>query len=435
MTSSRLNFTKKQVTAIRPPKEGRQDYQDTETKELHLRVTHTGTKTFYLYYWNPKGGESKKGGPERITLGKFGDAVPPPEFETDPKCLLTNKATLTVEMARKMAKAVLGDLSASRTKIEDVKRKKEEITLSGLFAEYIERHAKKKRKTWEEMQRCFDRWFCDWKDRPVSSVSRDDVERMHGSVSRDRGLYAANRALELLRAVYNKGIEWKLYVGENPARGVSEFEEHARDRVLEAHEMENFFRSLNQEPEDDIKDFVMLALLTGARKANVLGMRWHDVSLHHRTWRITAAQSKNSRAQTIPLTDAEMDIILRRRDANDRRDVASEFVFPGTGRTGHLVEPKKPWKRILTRAGITDLHIHDLRRSLASWMANTGANVALIQSALNHQDVKTTLTVYARTRNDAELAAREKAHEQIFKLGKIDGENNIVVLKKTPTHE
>jgi len=88
----------------------------------------------------------------------------------------------------------------------------------------------------------------------------------------------------------------------------------------------------------------------------------------------------------------------------------THYVFFGEGKTGHLVEPKRQWKNILAKAEIENLHLHDLRRSMASWMANSGANVSLIQSALNHKDLKTTLTVYAHTVKDAERDARQKAH-------------------------
>ena len=60
---------------------------------------------------------------------------------------------------------------------------------------------------------------------------------------------------------------------------------------------------------------------------------------------------------------------------------------------------------------ITDLRMHDLRHSMASWMANTGADVSLIKSALNHMDIKTTMNVYVHTVSAAERQAREKAHQ------------------------
>jgi len=86
------------------------------------------------------------------------------------------------------------------------------------------------------------------------------------------------------------------------------------------------------------------------------------------------------------------------------------FVFHSPGKRGHYIEPKRRWKKLLKRAGIKDFHIHDLRRTLASYMANSGANVALIQSALNHKDLRTTLKVYAKVARRAELEARQKAH-------------------------
>ena len=61
----------------------------------------------------------------------------------------------------------------------------------------------------------------------------------------------------------------------------------------------------------------------------------------------------------------------------------------------HLVEPKKGWKRILERAKIEDLRIHDLRRTLGSWQAKTGASLAIIGKSLNHKNQNTT-AIYAR---------------------------------------
>ena len=71
------------------------------------------------------------------------------------------------------------------------------------------------------------------------------------------------------------------------------------------------------------------------------------------------------------------------------------FVFPGRGKTGHLAEPKKGWQRILSRAGLGDLRIHDLRRTLGSWQAKQGASFAIIGKSLNHKNQNTT-AIYAR---------------------------------------
>ncbi|MDW3680331.1 hypothetical protein RA280_00940 [Cupriavidus sp. CV2] len=84
-------------------------------------------------------------------------------------------------------------------------------------------------------------------------------------------------------------------------------------------------------------------------------------------------------------------------------------MFPGTGASGHLVEPKKAWKIILDKAGIKDLWLHDLRRTMGSWQACTGANLSVIGRSLNYKSTATT-AIYARlwiapVRNSMETAA------------------------------
>jgi len=219
---------------------------------------------------------------------------------------------------------------------------------------------------------------------------------------------------ELLRALFNKAKSWRLYQGLNPAIGITPFEERSRERVLQADEFEGFFAALENE-EETFRDFVMLTLLTGARKSNVLSMRWENLNLKSGSWTIPAEQSKNSQSQFIVLTEAEMEILKRREQSDFKHDT---FVFPSNSKPGHLTDVKHSWASFLKRADINGLHIHDLRRSLASWMASTGANVAVIRSALHHKDMKTTLTVYARANRQAELAARELAHRTMLDLGR-----------------
>jgi len=89
----------------------------------------------------------------------------------------------------------------------------------------------------------------------------------------------------------------------------------------------------------------------------------------------------------------------------------------GKGRTGHMVEPKTGWKRILERAGIEDLWLHDLRRSLGSWQAATGASLSVIGKSLNHKSV-TTSAIYARLEIDPVRASMETATRAMLNAGK-----------------
>jgi integrase len=95
---------------------------------------------------------------------------------------------------------------------------------------------------------------------------------------------------------------------------------------------------------------------------------------------------------------------------------SSFFVFPGNGRTGHLIEPKTGWRRILERAGIKDLRIHDLRRTLGSWQAITGSSLPIIGKSLNHKNASTT-QIYARLNLDPVRESVQKATVAMIQAG------------------
>jgi integrase len=145
--------------------------------------------------------------------------------------------------------------------------------------------------------------------------------------------------------------------------------------------------ALANEENFHMRDYFLLALLTGVRRSNVLAMRWDEINLIRDEWRII---TKGNSAQTVTLSPEVVTILSERQQAAN-----SEWVFPGTGKTGHLVEPKKAWQRLLDRAGLSDLRIHDLRRTLGSWQAKTGASLLIIGKSLNHKSTQST-AIYAR---------------------------------------
>ena len=231
----------------------------------------------------------------------------------------------------------------------------------------------------------FRLYLSPWANRRLSTIHKTDVGALHTRVGKEHGHCGANRMLELLQVMLNKGMEWG-WDGPNPARGVKAFQEKPRDRFLQADELPRFFEALAEEPNDTIRDYFLISLLTGARRSNVLSMRWEDMNLERGEWRIP--ETKNGTPQTVTLSPEAIVILTNRKKPTG-------YVFPGTGKRGHLVEPKKGWARILKRAGIEDLRIHDLRRTLGSWQAKAGASLAIIGKSLNHKSVSTT-AIYAR---------------------------------------
>jgi len=345
-----------------------------------LDVTHGGSKSFYLY-------KKVHGRPERVFIGRF------------PEC--------SIENARVKAQALSARIGTGENPQEDLRFAKGELTVRQLFEEYISRHAKKQRKTWQDMTMNFERYASSIAELKLSNVTAVRAERLHQQLKQDKGIHTANRTIQLLRAVYNKGIQWKLVRGENPFKGISLFPEKPRERFLSPDEAAHLLERLEKESNSLLRDFIKLSLLTGVRKSNLTAMRWSDIDLTQRTWRIE--DTKNGTSQMVPLGSFEIQILKKRK-----REVKGEFVFPGDGVTGHLTDIKKSWTRFRKQIGLADVTIHDLRRSLGSGMASQNANIAIVKEALHHKDVKTTLSVYARTRRDAVVTAKESVHIEWF---------------------
>ena len=373
MATEKVNFTKAVIVDAVAPERGRRYLYDAEEAGLVLQITAAGRKTFQLY-------KKHQGRPVRVTFGTW------PE--------------ITVEQARKKARKAKTDLDAGTNPNDDLRQKRQEMTFADLFGQYMVRHAKVRKLTWQEDQNQFDRYLGAFAKKKLSAITRKDVAALHARIGKTAPT-AANRVLSLLSSVFGRAIEFDLWAGANPCTGVRKFPEQSRDRFLSGDELRRFFEALEQEPNDTARDFFSVALLTGARRSNVLEMMWADIDLDAATWRI--GRTKNGSPQTVALVEPVVELLRERR-----RQATSVFVFPGKGATGHLVEPKRGWTRICKRSGIEGARIHDLRRTMGSWQAKTGASLPVIGKSLNHKNQSTT-AIYARLDLDPVRSAMEKA--------------------------
>ncbi len=198
---------------------------------------------------------------------------------------------------------------------------------------------------------------------------------MHQAIGDNHGKHQANRVVALLRAVINRAIRDHELDIPNPANGITFNREEDRTRRLSVEELPAFFQAVQADVNTDIRDFVLLALFTGARRSNQLAMCWSNVSLERGVGVIPAASSKSSRQLNVILPQAAIRILRQRLVAKRGDD-----VLPGrSGRKKvHMVEIKSGWSRICKRAGLDNLHIHDLRRSLASFQIDTGSPLDVI---------------------------------------------------------
>lgn len=379
--SQRLKFTKAGLESLPLPAAGqRSTHYDIEVPKLAVRITAAGTRTFYVV---------KRDGAVMawVKLGTFPD--------------------MTVEQARNAAQRTLGEFARGLNPAAKRREEKQKQTLAEAYEQYRVLHvAPRGIKSADEIRAMWERCLgalpdapakkhgrkrekhragVDWSKRKLEAVSNADVRALHAGIGRTHRTMA-NRVVELLSSIYNRAIEWG-YPGPNPAEGIEPFKEGKRDRFIQADELPRFFKALATDTAEDFKHYVLLSLLTGARRSNVLAMRWQDIDLQAATWRIP--QTKNDEPHLVPLV-AEAVEVLRTRKPQE-----TGYVFPAPSKSGHLTPPKKRWRDLLKRAEVSDLRVHDLRRSLGSWQAISGASLSIIGKSLGHKSASATM-IYAR---------------------------------------
>jgi integrase len=195
---------------------------------------------------------------------------------------------------------------------------------------------------------------------------------------------------------------WELIKGDNPAVGIKLFAEEKRERYLSPDELQKVNAALLAEADWRWHAYFPLLLLLGARKSELLTARWPDIDFGAGTWRIP--QTKSGKPHLLPLPAAAIAILEALPSRN-----TSDWVFPGDGASGHIVEPSKAWQRIRKRARVVDVRVHDLRHTLGAWLTAQGINLPLIGRALNHSQAQTTARYAHASIADVRAALEQNA--------------------------
>jgi integrase len=431
--NSKINFTKATIKELPIPEKGqRHTFKDEKESGLIVRVTANGKKTFQLY-------KKFQGRPIRISLG---------EFDNHTK----------IEDIRKKAREEKAKLDKGTNSNIEKHKFSQEATLKKMFEEFMERYSKPYKKSWEYDEREIPKFLSHWFNRKISTITKHEIMKLHEKIRDNNGLYQANRILERIRTMYNKVIEWG-WEGTNPTTGIKKFKEKSRDRFILPSEMPLLFDALEQEENKTARDYILVSLFTGARKTNVLQMRWEHIDWDTLKWRIP--DTKNGEPVVIFLVPKAVEILEQRLKENTKQ---SPWVFSSDkSKEGYLVDPKKAWNRVRQRStikvweantklakliercrqsmpeiydvgmlfkeiekrakekgfdlpnGLMDIRLHDIRRTFGSYQAITGASLPIIGKSLGHKSQLST-QVYARMHDDPVREAATKASNAMIEL-------------------
>lgn len=354
-----------------------------------LRVYPSGRKVFVLSY-------RYHGRKRLLKLGEPGD-------------------NLTVKQARSKAINHLNDIDDDIDPLTVKHKRNQAATFAEFAAVYCEEHASLKKSGQDDKSMINRILNPELGAIPVRDITREDLTPIHRKIGKEKNersgkpkVYLANRVLALLSKMFEFAITEGFLPEDhgNPAKRIKKFKEESRDTWIQPDQLPALAEALDQEQNPVARDGIWLYLLTGLRKSELLELKWSDIDFNRGEIRLE--DTKAGRRHYLPLSEA-----AKTKLESIPRIEGNPYVLPGRIEGAHLVNIDKPWQRVRAAAGIEHVRLHDLRRTVGSWLACSGNSLHLIGRVLNHSNTSTT-QIYARFGDDPVRQALDAHGQQIL---------------------
>ena len=423
-------LTKAFIERAQPPVTGVKLHWDDSVRGYGLRVSAAGKKVFFAQ-------GRVHGKAVVVTIGAFG--------------------LYTEDAARKKAQKVLQDM---REGIDprDTKKADEalKVTLQMVCDAYVSRPGKLKESSKAEMKRHVEKVFTAWKDKPIASITEDDVRKRYREMA-TKGLTGkpapgqANISMTTLRALINYAARQHMrsdgspLIAHNPVDALRDdwIVLKARTRDIPDTKVGAVWHMLSTQradlisaqeredgkvnPQDAGKqasiDLVMFILCTGARVSEAATLRWTNVNLEEGWWHIP--DPKNANPVWLPLSDQAKELLAARP-----RIEGNPYVFSSHSKVGYVMGTRSPFLRISKLVG-ERLSVHDLRRTFVS-IGVTACDIDLhkLELLTNHVPKGVTAKHYLQTQRLQYLAAEVgKIGNWIEQQAAIAASKNVVPLR------
>ena len=371
-------FTARWIQSLRPPEHGQVDYFDTrgigKGRSFGLRVSYGGKKSWFVMY-------RKDGKLRRLTIGDYSE--------------------YGLKEARDKADGDITAIIEGRDPAAEKQAEKTAETVSELADAYIEKYAKRRKKSWQRDKEILDRDVVPaWGDRKVKDIKRVDVIDLLEAIA-DRGAgILANRTLAVIRKMYNWGIEREI-VENNPCYLVKRpAKENRRERVLTDGEIKKFWKNIKSTNSTEPTQIVSkLILVTAQRKGEIINASKTEFDLKGKWWTIPGGRTKNGLSHHVPLSPLAIDLVKHAIKLSGD----SKFLFPSPREDKPILASAVDMavRRNRDKFKIDHFTPHDLRRTAASHMTSMGITRLVVSKILNHAESGIT-AIYDRHSYDQE---------------------------------
>ena len=284
--------------------------------------------------------------------------------------------------SRKGAEKVIAKRKAgiAENKFLDVRKDPEPVKFHEFAKEYLQwDKANKKPSSYSRdlyTMRIFDKEF---ESKNIQDITTWQIEKYKTKRREKFKPATVNRELALLKHMFSKAVEWKR-LKENPANKTVKFLKGAVNRVR--YLMPDEFQTALSNCEDFLKPIVIVAVHTGMRKGEILGLRWDQVNFEQKI--ITIVDTKNHERRDIPM-DETVKATLRGMEKK------GDLVF--SIKDGKPIYPMKvhnAFSKALKASNITDFRFHDLRHTFASNLVMAGVKIEKVQKLMGHKMIAMT---------------------------------------------
>lgn len=355
MAAKKLKLTNTTVDKLPLTKQGQEIYWDTELKCFGVKVG-TASKAYFVQ-------RRVDGRTRQVKIARIGE--------------------LSADQARKEALNLINEMRKGK---DPVKEKRLAAIRGKTFGEayndfYTTREGKLSPGTLRGYNDFLKNHLSDWRNKAIGEIDPEAVIRRHQRICNEGKPGAADNCMRLVSAIFN----YAMIDNHNIRNPVAVLklkklwgEKTRRDNWLRPNQLRPWYKAVRNMTNQTIKDYLLFLLYSGLRKNEGLKLQWKTINLKDKSFFVE--DTKNGETLYLPLSKPLLLILKRRKQTRGK----SPYVFDGTGRSGHLVEPGRAVEAIIKQSEVTFI-LHDLRRTFITYAERLNVSRYALKRLVNHK--------------------------------------------------